>query len=1070
MNTKVKITFALALLLLFIGIGFSFFNFKESSDTFTTTSPKATDDIAQKQEAQRLSAYLKMSATQIKQLPKQDRPDLAMLRDFEMTKDPALGYVPAQKRIEVFKEVQQMARTRRFAKAIAGTTWTERGPNNIGGRTRTIMFDPNDVNRKKVWAGAVSGGLWYNNDITSATSQWQNVDDFWANIAVTSIAYDPSDKQIMYAGTGEGFGNVDAVRGAGIWKTSNGGQTWSQLASTNNSNFHYIQKIAVSDGGSVFVATSVGVYRSQDKGNSWSFVISGNAADIEIASNGTVYASTGIFSIGVVRKSTNFGQNWTIVTPATGGERIELATAPSDPNVIYAVASNSNNNVAWFRKSTDGGSSWTNVTIPSYLEQNCQAGTQDFTRGQAWYDLSLAVHPTNPNSVIVGGIDLHRSTNGGATWQLLSYWTGNCRPFVHADQHTIVFRPQDSNTAIFGHDGGVSYSSAIWATNPSFATHNKGYNVTQFYGMGISSVAGSNYMLAGAQDNGTIKINSSGIGTGVTATGGDGGFAHIDKDNPNFQITSFTNNNYNISTNAGTNFTFIGSDNSGRFINPTDYDDDKNILYAASNANQYLRISNLSNIFPISRTNVTVTALAGKQISAIKVSPHTDNRIFIADDAGKVIRIDNAHTNSPTITTISKSNIPFGYISCIEVGNSDNEILITLSNYGIASVFETTNGGSTWINKDTNLPDFPVRWALYNPNNTNEVLLATETGVWSSDNVKSSNPTWGLSSTGLANVRCDMLVYKESDKTVAVATHGRGIFTSNVFKRIVIPADVIGNWAENEIIYMINNGFMAGYSDGTFRPNDYLSRAEFATMIVKVINPPAKSNIPTPNFSDVPSTHWAKENIEKAVRGGYLSGFPDGTFKPNDRITKVQVNVAIANGLGLTGGTSSMLNLFVDKAEIPNWATASVSNAVGHRFVANHSDKSYYRPNWSSTRANAVVVMYQALRYLNRAPELYNFYIVVPSNPVSKIATTTQNDKTVEFEVYPNPVQNELHFNTFSQNPIEYVIYDAALGKNIQQGTLPASKKINVSTLKTGVYIVKVSIDGITHTKKIVKK
>ncbi|WP_338790543.1 S-layer homology domain-containing protein [Bernardetia sp. MNP-M8] len=1072
MNTKVKITFALVLIVLLIGMGFSFLKKSSAFSIFTKNGIEATDDNAQKQEAQRLSAYLKMSVEQRKALPKQDRPKEAMLRDFEMTKDPALGYVPSQRRIQVFKEVQEMSRTRRLAKAIAGTTWTERGPNNIGGRTRTIMFDPNDGNRKKVWAGAVSGGLWYNNDITNATSQWQNINDFWANLAVTSIAYDPSNTQIMYAGTGEGFFNVDAVRGAGIWKTSDGGQTWNQLASTNNSNFHYIQKIAITPGGSVFVATRTGVFRSQDKGSSWSFLVSGNASDIEITSNGTVYAATGIFSTGIVRKSTNFGQDWTIVTPATGGQRIELAVAPSDNNVIYAVASGSNNSVAWFRKSTDGGSSWSNVTIPSYLEQNCQIGTNDFTRGQAWYDLSLVVHPTNPNSVIVGGIDLHRTTDAGSTWQLISYWTGGCnKPFVHADQHTITFRPQDSNVALFGHDGGVSYSSNIWNTNPTFATRNNGYNVTQFYGIATSSVANSNYMLAGAQDNGTIKINSSGISGGVTASGGDGGFPHIDKDNPSFQITSFTNNNYSISKDAGSSFNFVVGNNSGRFINPTDYDDNTNILYSASGSNQYMRINNLTNaINTITLTNVAVNALAGTQISAIKVSPYTDNRIFVADDAGKVIRIDNAHTNSPTILTISKSNIPFGYISCIELGTSDNEILITLSNYGVASVFETTNGGTSWVNKEANLPDFPVRWALYNPNNTNEVLLATETGVWSSDNFKSANLTWGLSSAGLANVRCDMLVYKESDRTVAVATHGRGIFTSDVFKTIPIPADVVGNWAENEIRYMINNAFMAGYSDGTFKPDNFLTRAEFATMIVKVINPPISSNptIANRSFTDI-SGHWAEQNILKAARAGYLSGYPDGTFLPNDKITKMQVNLSISNGLGLSGGTSSMLNLFTDKADIPAWATTSISNAVGNRFVANHSDKNYYRPNWSSTRANAVVVMYQALRYLNRAPELYNFYIVVPSNPVSKIAAITQDNKNFEVTVYPNPVQNELRFNIFSKNPIEYVIYEVALGKVVKQGTLDSSRKVDVSTLTSGIYIVKVSVDGITHTKKIVK-
>ena len=143
------------------------------------------------------------------------------------------------------------------------------------------------------------------------------------------------------------------------------------------------------------------------------------------------------------------------MTPQTGGERIELAIAPSDANTIYAVAS-TGSDIAWFRKSTNGGSSWSSVTIPRYTEQSCNlsSGT-DFARSQAWYDLILAVHPSNPNTVIVGGIDLYKSTNGGSNWGLISYWTGRCDAYVHADQHAIQFSPVNDNTAIFGNDGGV---------------------------------------------------------------------------------------------------------------------------------------------------------------------------------------------------------------------------------------------------------------------------------------------------------------------------------------------------------------------------------------------------------------------------------------------------------------------------------------------------------------------------------------------------------------------------------------------------------------------------------------
>jgi hypothetical protein len=152
------------------------------------------------------------------------------------------------------------------------------------------MFDPNDATRKKVWAGGVAGGLWFNNDITNSATVWQKVDDFWANMAITTIASDPSNTQVMYVGTGEGFYNADAVRGAGIWKTTNGGTSWSQLASTNNnSKFNYVNKIVVHTSGQVFVATRAGIQRSTDGGLTWSEIYSGQCADIEMASCGDIY-------------------------------------------------------------------------------------------------------------------------------------------------------------------------------------------------------------------------------------------------------------------------------------------------------------------------------------------------------------------------------------------------------------------------------------------------------------------------------------------------------------------------------------------------------------------------------------------------------------------------------------------------------------------------------------------------------------------------------------------------------------------------------------------------------------
>ena len=149
----------------------------------------------------------------IRKMPKADRPDLAFEQDYLMTMDPSTGKVPYERKILANQLVDEMLHKPKYKAAIAGVTWQERGPNNVGGRTRAIAFDPNDATNKKVWAGGVGGGLWYTNDITATSPTWVHVDGFWDNIAISCIAFNPNNTQEIYVGTGEGFFNGGAQRG-----------------------------------------------------------------------------------------------------------------------------------------------------------------------------------------------------------------------------------------------------------------------------------------------------------------------------------------------------------------------------------------------------------------------------------------------------------------------------------------------------------------------------------------------------------------------------------------------------------------------------------------------------------------------------------------------------------------------------------------------------------------------------------------------------------------------------------------------------------------------------------------
>lgn len=724
-------------------------------------------------------------------LPKQDRIDLAIQMEFELTKDPSTNTVPRERLLPAWEEAKRRISLNTSTRSgITELQWEERGPNNVGGRTRAILIDANDPTGNTLWAGGVSGGLYKSTNIAASDPQWQAVDDLFENLAVASIAQDPANPNNIYFGTGEGWFNFDAMRGLGMWKSTDGGDNWSQLASTNNNSFfYYIKDLEIDANGVVFAATQTGgLQRSSDGGNSWTRILgsglfgasSSNAGDLEIASNGDMYCT--LQGGGGIFKSTDGGDTWErkangLVTTSIG--RTELAIAPSNPNVLYCLLQDTRENTVDFPfrngscrgiyRSANGGNTWTAVDNPPAV------GMASFTRNQAWFDLICAVDPNNENVVWIGGVDLLRSSNGGQSWTQMTQWFGGSGlPYVHADQHEIIYAPGNSSVMYFGNDGGV------WRSNDGGNTileKNTGYNVTQFYSGAIHPGAGIDYFIGGTQDNGTQQFTQAGVNATVRAWGGDGGFTHIDDDEPNIQITATTYQNYRLTTNSWQSSIGIGSGTQdGSFINPTDYDGEANILYCAYGQGEIYRISNIgSSRF---ETVLNISAFGNGRILHINASANASNRVFVGLSNGRIIRLDNAHTANPTATRLNPSGGPGGSISCIAVeDNNDNHLLVTASNYGIVSVWETLDGGNSWFNREGDLPDMPVRWALFNPNDPNQALLGTELGVWVTESLNDANVQWVPSSNGLPNTRVSMLQIR-GDQTVLAATHGRGFFTT----------------------------------------------------------------------------------------------------------------------------------------------------------------------------------------------------------------------------------------------------------------------------------------------------
>ncbi len=408
------------------------------------------------------------------------------------------GNIPADGLVSAQAEIDAMAaQVTGQAAGITSGGWTELGPGNIGGRVRSIVIHP--TNTDIMWAGSVTGGIW---KTTDGGASWQVMDDFMTNMSVTSLVIDPTDPDTLYAGTGEasfyGTNLEEYIWGTGVFKTTNGGTTWTQLGAT--SSWYSVSRLAISPNGTLLAATWDGAFRSINGGDNWAqtltFATWGDMYDINFAPGNNLNAIASGYddTLGYYTTwySTNGGQNWTESFIGDGG-RIEVAYAPSAPSTIYASI-NQNSGEIW--KSTDGGANFTLVSTG-----------YEYLGGQGDYDNIIWVNPEDANMVIVGGIDLWRSTDGGVNLTQISQWW-SAPDSAHADHHYIIEHPNFDNstnkTAFFGNDGGVYKADDVSTVEGTsgWTELNNGLGITQFYAAAGNPTTGK--IVGGTQDNGTL--------------------------------------------------------------------------------------------------------------------------------------------------------------------------------------------------------------------------------------------------------------------------------------------------------------------------------------------------------------------------------------------------------------------------------------------------------------------------------------------------------------------------------------------------------------------------------------
>ncbi len=779
----------------------------------------------------------------------------------ERMRDPATGEVP-----DNIRALELMyAKTLPKRDATKSLSWTHRGPHNRGGRTRGFGIDKR--NGDILIAGGVSGGIWRS---SNGGQDWSKMLAPQVVQAISCIAQDPRTGQedTWYAGTGENYGIMSGasfsalLSGSGIYKSTDNGLSWSLLPVTEaldynrfnrNYSFKQVNHIEVdptrNDSDVVLAAVFNGIFRSNDGGTSWNAVLGLDTTvlqyqeytDLRVTPGGVWYAA---FSNpgpqkGIWRSTDGLSWNQIGVGSWPGSaERTVLAIDPSDANTVYFFALTPGGGVQghslfkYTYLSGDGsgtGGQWTNLS--NNLPNNPCTGYFTFNFGpiitQSGYDMCIAVHPTQPNVVYVGGTNIYRSTDAFAT-NTNTTWMGGYRcntadpkdyvyPQHHPDQHYLQFHPSDPNVLFSTNDGGVQKTVDALADSILWNDLNNGYITTQFYTVAIEEgAATSPNIIGGTQDNGCwYAMDDQALSTWKYVHQDDGAYVALPEGQP-FQLSSSQQGRLYKKT-IDANGVVTGYEridptlgtNSYNFINPFILDPvNNNRLYWVS-ASKIWRNNDLAGI-PITNnfydkisTNWELidgaTLITSNRISALDISAADPSVMIYGTINGRVWRCDSLDGTAVKTQLIGGTTLGGGYVSCIAANDYDpNEWLMTVSNYGIRSIYHSTDKGNTWTDVSANLEQNvdgsgngpAVFWALIYPTwngAENRYFVGTSTGLYSTAVMDSVNTVWeqeGPNSIG--NVPINMMAARGSDGTIVVGTHGNGVYSAS------LPAAPVG--------------------------------------------------------------------------------------------------------------------------------------------------------------------------------------------------------------------------------------------------------------------------------------
>ena len=694
----------------------------------------------------------------------------------------------------------RQAQTQRALSKSTAAAWQAIGPVNIGGRITAIAVHPSDPNT--IYIGTAAGGVLVSTD---GGSSWFPIFDEQASLSIGALAVDPNHPETVYAGTGEANGSFDSYAGDGIYKSADGGLTWTNLGLRES---NHIGRIAIHprDSNIIYVAAcgrlygknpERGIYKSRDGAQTWerSLFVTDSTAAIDVAINpqqpDTVYAATwervrapnrrkvGGLSSGIYR-SFDAGQSWELLSsglPAAARNRgrIGLAVSPSNPATLYAIYANDPGNFDGIYKSLNHGNTWQRVAgsgLPG-----------DLFGGFGWYFANILVDPQNAEVVYALGVQFYKSTNGGNSWS-------NIRRNIHVDQHALFVDPNNPNRLFAGNDGG------FYISNNGGGSWAKSFNlpITQFYA-GTIDFLNPQRTYGGTQDNGTMRTLTGRDDDWEEIFGGDGFYCLVDYTDARYVYAESQNGGLGRSLNGGSSFlngtNGIASSSRTNWSTPVIMDpNDPRVLYYG--AERVYRTANRAEFWtaissdltngpgPTTYRYGTITTLAVSRLNANLIYAGTDDaNVWVTRDLGANWTKINAGLPRRWVTRVAADpqNVNVAYVTFS--GHQEDVFL--------PHIFRTEDQGATWSDISSNLPEAPINVVVIDPANNSVLYVGTDVGVFYTNDLGAN---WQPLGTGMPFTPVHDLTLHPPTRKLRAATHGRSFYEYDlsIFTHVTAPA------------------------------------------------------------------------------------------------------------------------------------------------------------------------------------------------------------------------------------------------------------------------------------------